>query len=132
MPLHITSTTKSVKVRPSTKNELELIIRDALYSQGPDADLNFIDTSLITDMAYLFYKKDVHNIKIDEWDVSNVTNMEAMFYTCDNFNSDLSNWDVSKVETMEKMFDDCNKFNSDLSLWNTSQLLKSELKLSQV
>ena len=70
--LHIKSDTKSVKSRPKTKkNELEDIIRAELEHQGPDADLNFIDTSGITDMSYLFYGLNIHNIKIDDWDVSN-------------------------------------------------------------
>ena len=35
-------------------NEVSAIIEQELKRQGPDADLNFIDTSKITDMSYLF------------------------------------------------------------------------------
>ena len=73
MPLHnrpsklrITSTTKSVKVRPTTRDELRSIIEQEIENQGPDADLNFIDTSEITDMSNLFHDLVIRNIKIDE------------------------------------------------------------------
>lgn len=66
--LHINNDTKSVCVKPKTKDELEDIIRTELNRQGPDADLNFIDTSDITDMSELFYGlgNDIRNIKIDQ------------------------------------------------------------------
>ena len=73
--LHISSNTKTVRVKPSTKGELRSIIEQELERQGPDADLNFIDTSLITDMSRLFTQLDVGNIQIDKWDVSNVESM---------------------------------------------------------
>ena len=91
MPLHITPATKSVKVQPKNKNELYTLIKKELQQQGPDADLNFIDTYLITDMSYLFVNLDIRNVKIDKWVVSNVENMTYMFYDCKNFNCDLSN-----------------------------------------
>ena len=71
---------ESVKttVQPKTKDELKKIIEDTIKEQGYNCDLNFIDTSKITDMCYLFY-----NIK---------------------FNGDISKWDVSKVEDMEYVF----------------------------
>ena len=37
-----------------TKEELEQIIKDRISKEGPNCDLNDIDTSLITDMSYLF------------------------------------------------------------------------------
>lgn len=115
MSLHITSTTKSVKVQPTSKAELESIINQELKYQGPDADLNFIDTSLITDMCALFMRLYIRNIKIDKWDVSNVTDMSGMFSGCKKFNCDLSDWDTSKVTNMAYMFCNCSKFSSDLS-----------------
>ena len=124
MPLHITSSTKSGKLRPANKDELRTLIEQELEHQGPDADLNFIDTSLITDMSYLFegfnrlhIKFFIRNIKIDEWDVSNVTNMTRMFNICTQFNCDLSSWDVSNVNDMDYMFGHCYEFRCDLSGW---------------
>ena len=66
--------------QPKTKSELEQIIKDRISKEGPNCDLNDIDTSLICDMSYLFYKS--------------------------NFNGDISNWDVSNVRHMCFMFSD--------------------------
>lgn len=60
-------------VRPTTKAELRFVIKQELERQGWDADLNHIDTSLITDMSNLFWLLSPRSIKIDKWDVSNVT-----------------------------------------------------------
>ena len=50
--LKITSKTKSLRVKPASYSELKVIIDKELKRQGPDADLNFIDTSEITDMEH--------------------------------------------------------------------------------
>ena len=107
MPIHITSKTKSLRVRPVSKDELRSIIEQELKRQGPDADLNFIDTSLITDMSELFWLTTIRNIKIDEWDVSKVTNMQNMFYMCTKFDGNISKWDVSNVTNYYCMFYGC-------------------------
>lgn len=121
--LRITSTTRSVnQLRPSTKWELRTLIQQELLRQGPDADLNFIDTSEVTDMSFLFYGLAIGNIKIDMWNVSNVRTMEGMFYELSRFNCDLSDWDVSNVENMNGMFRFCGDFNCDLSRWNVSNV----------
>ena len=117
-------------IRPKTTYELRCILEEELVRQGPDADLNFIDTSLITDMYDLFVDLfDINynvlkprNIKIDQWDVSNVTDMDSMFWGLSDFNCDLSSWDVSKVENMNSMFRYCENFNCDLSSWNVSNV----------
>jgi surface protein len=107
MAIHITSNTKSATLTPTSKDELTSIIMEEIKRQGPDADLNFIDTSLITDMSFLFVWVGIRNIKIDEWDVSNVTNMDKMFSGCKEFSCDLSKWDVSNVKYHRFMFDNC-------------------------
>ena len=43
---------KEIKVQPKTREELEQIIEDAIEEKGDNCDLNFIDTSLITDISY--------------------------------------------------------------------------------
>jgi surface protein len=149
--IKITSKSKPLElIRPATKVELAVLIKEEVNKQGPDADLNFIDTSLITDMSYLFGVGgfSIGNIKIDQWDVSNVKNMSYMFiscrklncdlsswnvrnlkitaymfYDCPNFNCDLSDWDVSNVTNMENMFNKCTKFKSDLSGWDVSNVI---------
>ena len=72
MQLHITQQTKSARLNPTTRNDLRDLIESELKRQGPDADLNFIDTSLITDMTDLFVNLSPRNIKIDRWDTSRV------------------------------------------------------------
>ena len=119
MTLHITPFTKSAKVKVSTKDDLIYIIKQELKHQGLDADLNFIDTSDITDMSDLFRNLNIKNIKVNEWDVSNVTNMRFIFSNCNSFVGDVSNWDVSNVTDMYSMFANCYDFNCDLSDWGT-------------
>lgn len=117
MAIHITSNSKSLSVRPTSKAELRSLIKQELQRQGPDADLNFIDTSKITDMSNLFWSLNVRKIKIEWWNVSNVTNMSGMFSFCYDFNCDLSHWDVGNVKNMNYMFAHCYKLNCNLSRW---------------
>ncbi len=131
-------------VQPKTKEELKAIIKKTIKEQGNECDLNFIDTSLITDMRDLFAESkfngdisqwDVSNVTsmnrmfkfskfngdISKWDVSNVTRMFGMFGGSD-FNGDLSKWDVSNVNDMSDMFRKTQLFNGDISQWNTSNV----------
>ena len=112
----------SYNYHPKNKEELKDIIKQLLDKRGPDADLNDIDTSKITDMSHLFQHVYPQNIDIRFWDVSNVEDMSFMFYVCSNFNCDLSQWDVSKVKNMYGMFELCENFNSDLSQWDVSNV----------
>lgn len=113
-----------------SKEALQNLIKEAIKKYGPNCDLNWIDTSDITDMRMLFYDLDARVTKndilatfagdISKWDVSKVTNMEQMFCRCKDFNSDISNWDVSNVKNFSAMFWGASKFNQDLSKWNVS------------
>ena len=94
-------------LKPTSRKELRCIIVKELRRQGPDADLNHIDTSLITNMFRLFEGLKVRNIKVDGWDVSNVTDMDNIFCGCSYLDCDLSTWDLSKVRTMMGAFDFC-------------------------
>ena len=123
---------KDTKIRihnyqPKDQYELRDLLEQLLKERGKDADLNDIDVSNITSMAYgintdrrgLFNGLDPHNIDISEWDVSNVKNMRYMFNKCINYNCDLSKWDVSNVENMSRTFLRCEKFTGKgLSKWN--------------
>ena len=95
--------------QPKNTRELHRIMVQRIKDEGPECDLNDIDTSKITTMSYLFNKKvfDDFNGDISLWNVSNVKNMYAMFYRCKKFNCDLSMWDVSNVETMDYAFYNC-------------------------
>ena len=128
----------SYKYRPKTKEELVKAIKREIYEvQGTkdnpnwQADLNCIDTSLITDMSFLFaphnpeydvngYGLEKFNGNISEWNVNNVTNMSWMFYKL-KFNRDISKWNVSNVKNMAGMFAH-SKFNRDISKWNVSNV----------
>lgn len=103
-------------IQPKTKDELIDVIIAEVEKQGPDVNLNHIDTSLITDMYNLFpfaasrngYMNHsfVRKIRVDKWNVSNVTNMEGIFsymhYLC---NLDLDKWDTTKLENSDEMFE---------------------------
>ena len=91
---------------PKTKQQLRDTLEQTLEI-NPNADLNWIDVSTITDMSGLFRGLDPGNIDISKWDVSNVTDMSKLFYCCGDFNSDLSKWNVSKVNHMSNVFGNC-------------------------
>ena len=116
------------KYKLKNKEELIKVIKKEIYEvQGTKnrpnwkADLNCIDTSLITDMSELFsdkYNLEKFDGNISQWNVSNVTNMEYIFgYS--QFNQDISNWDVSNVENMSWMFVK-SEFNQPIGNWNIS------------
>ena len=94
------------KVLANNKKHLQIIIDRAIYKNGPCANLNFIDTSKVTDMSELFRDSDF-NGDISQWNVSNVTDMSSMFYRCEKFNQDLSRWDVSNVTNKLGIFYRC-------------------------
>ena len=108
------------KVQPKNKEQLKQLINYAFKHK--QYDLNFIDTSEITDMSKLF-KCIGHNFDVSKWDVSNVTNMTGMFAGCENFNCGLSNWDMSNVIDISFMFYGCQNFNCDLSDWDVSKVI---------
>lgn len=96
-----------------------MFIVDKTYLQcGKNADLNFIDTSLITNMEALFMGIDFYG-NISQWNTSNVITMENMFKDS-AFNQDISKWNMSKVENMQGMFLN-SEFNGDVSSWERKQ-----------
>ena len=108
------------KVQPKNRIQLEQLI-DYAFKHNI-YDLNFIDTSEITDMFNLFMNCE-YDIDVSNWDVSNVINMGCTFYNCNMFTGKgLENWNVSKVIDMSDMFYYCKKFDCDLSRWNVSNV----------
>jgi surface protein len=97
----------------------------AAIKYGP---INSWDTSLVTNMSYLFdmsyflLEGTSFNDDISNWDVSAVTDMRFMFDGASTFNQDLSNWDVAAVTDMGYMFHNGGSFNQDLSNWNTGSV----------
>lgn len=101
------------------KDELKNIVDNA----DVNADLNWIDTSKVTDMSYMFNCSQF-NGDISKWDTSNVRNMLYMFNSS-KFNGDISQWNVSKVKDMGQMFW-CSSFNGDVSKWDVSKVKNME------
>ena len=115
------------KYKPQTKEELKNLV----FTDG--IKLSCVDTSLITDMSYLFQKSERKDFEgIEDWDVSNVEDMSYMFAYMSydsfesrskaKFNRNLNNWNVSKVKHMSFMFYYCNDFNQPLDKWDVSNV----------
>lgn len=112
-------------ITPRTKYQLADICEAGIKILGNNANLNWIDTSKITDMKNLFnppfFILSQFNGDISMWDVSNVTDMSWMF-SHSSFNGNISNWDVSNVTHMRGMFNE-SKFNQDISNWDVSNVI---------
>lgn len=74
----VTKDKLKITVQPKTKKELEDIIKKTIEEKGDSCDLNFIDTSLITDMSELLLRSSF-NGNISKWNTSNVQDMSDMF-----------------------------------------------------
>ena len=103
--------------RPEMKEELMDIVSKRIKKEGHYCNLNDIDTSLITDMSYMFAWASF-NGDISRWNTSKVTDMSYMF-AWSSFDGDVSNWNVSNVINMSYMFNYSN-FRGDISNWDTS------------
>ena len=76
----------------------------------------------VTNMIFLFSRKEGFNEDISSWDVSSVKSMSSMFSGASSFNGDLSSWNTSSVEDMFDMFSGATSFNGNISSWNTSNV----------
>ena len=95
------------------------VVKFSVKALGNKANLNWIDTSNVTDMRLLFADSKF-NGDISKWDVSSVTDMTYMFNNS-VFNGDISQWNVSNVQDMTFMFFD-SKFDNDISEWDVSSV----------
>jgi len=85
---------------------------------SPHVNLNWIDTSELTDMSHVFYGI-LFDGDISLWDTSNVVTFRNMF-DYSNFNGDISMWNVHKSRCMDSMFANNRTFNRDISIWKLS------------
>lgn len=105
---------------PVNNDNINDVVKFSIQALGNNANLNWIDTSNVTDMSGLFGESKF-NGDISNWNVSNVTSMECMFANS-QFNGDISKWDVSNVTDMSNMFYKDFDFNGNISGWNVSKV----------
>ncbi|MEI0603231.1 BspA family leucine-rich repeat surface protein [Brachyspira alvinipulli] len=105
------------KYKPKTNDELKKLIDDENIS------LADIDTSLITDMSFLFKESKRKNFDgIENWNTSNVHDMIGMFKDAHYFNNDLNNWDTSNLKKISYMFFNASAFNKYPDKWNLDNI----------
>ena len=119
--LHIT-------MKPANKQALADEITRAINAHGNEVNLNYIDTSGITDMSTLFFDESGEEViaefngDISGWDVSEVANMSGMFWGANVFNKDISKWKVANVTNMSDMFWNATAFDQDISGWDVGKV----------
>ena len=111
--------------QPKNKEELKSLMKQLIKERGNEGDFNDIDTSLITNMTFMFYENEKFNGDISQWNTSNVTNMTFMFEGAESFNQPIGRWDTSKVTDMSYMFYSAESFNQDISNWNVKNVKTS-------
>ena len=85
-------------------------------------DLSTFDTQKVTDMSYMFGDINVmESVNVSSFDTRNVMYMEGMFYECSALTAlDLSNFNTQNVKSFKDMFFDCASLTSlDLSNFDT-------------
>ncbi len=111
------------KFKPATRAELRYEIIRAIRARGNKVDLNYIDTSEITDMSGLFQNMSTFNGDVSTWNVSSVEDMSTMFNGASSFNKPLNKWNTSKVTSMNAMFRNAEAFNQPLNNWTVSNVV---------
>ncbi len=114
------------KLKVANKRALQAEIAKAIRARGNNVNLNYIDTSDVTDMSDLFSNNTTFNGDISKWNTSRVTDMSLMFYYASAFNQPLNNWNVSRVTNMSQMFYYATSFNQPLDTWDVSKVAHTD------
>ena len=123
---------KRIKVKD--RDELLCQIKRGIFMRGLGANLNYIDTSEITDMSELIMdmscdiKLGIVGTIFTLWQITlTIYKKYILRKDIDVFviSPDISNWDVSNVKYMAGMFKNT-KFNGDISRWNTVGAIKMD------
>ena len=85
-------------------------------------ELDYLNTSNVTDMNYMFRDSLATTLDLSNFDTSNVTDMSYMFRKIQATTVDLSNFDTSNVTNMSYMFHTSQATTLDLSSFNTSNV----------
>ncbi len=113
------------KYTPKNTTELKRLIQRDIQEQGSTVNLNYINTSAITDMSDLFTTKEgaTFNGAIHCWDVGSVVDMSAMFKGASRFNQNINSWDVGSVVDMSAMFKGASRFNQNINGWDVRKVV---------
>ena len=99
-------------------NIIKKVIKYCIANFGNECDLNFLDTTDVTNMAGLFYGIKNFNGHIEKWNTSNVKYMAYMFQGAESFNQPIGDWNTSNCESMHSMFYDASSFNQPIGNWD--------------
>lgn len=116
---------------PNTVTNLRLMFSNWNYdtTSGKLDNIQYWDTSNVTDMSGMFFNTPVFNINIGNWDTGNVTDMSDMLgQNITNsmldaiFNQDIGSWNTTNVTNMSGLFEGAISFNQDIGSWNTTNV----------
>ena len=98
---------------------------DNFYNSDEISDINYLNTSEVTNMAYMFHGCwGLASVDLSNFNTAKVTDMKAMFMECSHLTSlDLSSFNTENVTNMASMFDASYKIESlDVSSFNTAKV----------
>ncbi len=85
-------------------------------------NMNYWDTSEVTDMRYMFSNAFSFDQDIGGWNTGEVTDMSTMFSNAFSFDQDIGGWNTSEVTNMSLMFNGASSFDQDIGGWDTSEV----------
>jgi gliding motility-associated-like protein len=77
------------------------------------------NTSVVTNMSFLFSQTSAFNQNIEAWNTGAVTNMSYLFFQATSFNQNIGAWNTAAVTNMLSVFDGASSFNQNIGSWNT-------------